>query len=113
MLTWCTILFVLGVLAFLDAMFSPPYGDVFRKVNSLLFMLISLGMLIRLRVERLQHKAKSSNREIERMEKKETSAPRLSGDDDSATSLDAAQDKSPAIPEQGRKEPSRTVGVQN
>jgi hypothetical protein len=113
MLTWCTILFVLGVLAFLDAMFSPPYGDVFRKVNSLLFMLISLGMLIRLRAERFQHKAKSSNRKIEKMEKKESLVPRLSRDDDSSTSFDAARDKSPTVSEQGRREPSRTVGVEN
>jgi len=47
MLWWCTILFVLGVLAFLDSIFN--YGEIFRQVNSLLFMLISLGILLRLR----------------------------------------------------------------
>jgi phage-related holin len=45
MLTWCTILFVLGVAAFLDSLFS--YGDIFRQVNSVLFMLVSLGLLVR------------------------------------------------------------------
>ena len=45
MLTWCTILFVLGILSFLDTIFN--YGDIFRKVNSVVFMLISLGLLIR------------------------------------------------------------------
>lgn len=45
MLTWCTILFVLGILAFLDTIFN--YGDIFRKVNSVVFMLISLALLVR------------------------------------------------------------------
>lgn len=45
MLAWCTILFTLGILAFLDTIFN--YGDIFRKVNSVVFMLISLGLLIR------------------------------------------------------------------
>lgn len=72
MLTWCAILFVLGVLAFVDAMLAPPYGDIFRKVNSLLFMLISLGMLIRLRMEKSQHKGKSSDQKTEKAEERET-----------------------------------------
>jgi hypothetical protein len=72
MLTWCAVLFGLGILAFLDAMINPPYGDIFRKVNSLLFMLISLGMLIRLRTERSKHKAKSSDQETNKVDKRET-----------------------------------------
>jgi hypothetical protein len=72
MLTWCAILFVLGVLAFVDALFTPPYGDIFRKVNSLLFMLISLGMLIRLRKERSQRKVKSSVQKTEKAEERKT-----------------------------------------
>ena len=45
MLAWCTILFVLGILAFLDTIFS--YGEIFRRINSVMFMLVSLGLLIR------------------------------------------------------------------
>jgi len=45
MLVWCGILFLLGILAFIDSMFNM--GDIFRKVNSVLFMLISLGLLVR------------------------------------------------------------------
>jgi len=45
MLAWCGILFLLGILAFIDSMFNM--GDIFRKVNSVLFMLISLGLLVR------------------------------------------------------------------
>jgi hypothetical protein len=56
MFVWCTTLFVLGLLAFIDSMFNM--GDIFRQVNSVLFMLISLGLLIRTTT-----KMKSKNRE--------------------------------------------------
>jgi cytochrome c oxidase subunit IV len=46
MLAWCTILFLLGVAAFLDSIFS--YGEIFRRVSSVIFMLISLGLLVRI-----------------------------------------------------------------
>jgi hypothetical protein len=72
MLTWCAILFILGILAFLDAMIAPPYGDIFRKVNSIFFMLISLGMLIRLRMERSQHNEDSPVHKAKSPEKEET-----------------------------------------
>jgi putative copper export protein len=72
MVTWCAILFILGVLAFLDVLFTPPYGDIFIKVDSLLFMMISLGMLIRLRAEKSQHKVKSSVQKTQEVEKRET-----------------------------------------
>ena len=45
MLIWCAILFALGILAFMDSLFN--YGDIFRRVNSVLFLLVSLGLLVR------------------------------------------------------------------
>jgi cytochrome c oxidase subunit IV len=45
MLAWCMILFILGVLAFTDTFFG--YGEIFRRVDSVIFMLISLGLLVR------------------------------------------------------------------
>jgi hypothetical protein len=45
MFVWCSVLFILGILAFLDSMLNM--GGIFRQVNSVLFMLISLGLLIR------------------------------------------------------------------
>jgi hypothetical protein len=45
MFLWCGILFLLGIAAFLDSLFN--YGQIFRQVNSLLFMLISLALLVR------------------------------------------------------------------
>ena len=46
MFVWCVILFGLGVAAFLDSVFN--YGEIFRRGNSVLFMLVSLGLLWRL-----------------------------------------------------------------
>lgn len=48
MLYWCLTLFALGILAFLDTFFN--YGEIFQRVNSVMFMLISLGLLIRTRM---------------------------------------------------------------
>ena len=45
MLTWCAIMFGLGIIAFLDSLFN--YGEIFRRVNSVLFLLVSLGLLVR------------------------------------------------------------------
>jgi hypothetical protein len=47
---------MLGIAAFLDSIFN--YGDIFRRVNSVLFMLVSLGLLVRtttkMRMRRLE-----------------------------------------------------------
>lgn len=45
MIFWCALLFLLGVTAFLDAIFN--YGEIYRRINSVLFMLISLALLVR------------------------------------------------------------------
>jgi len=50
MLVWCAILFSLGVLAFLDSTFT--FGEIFRTINSVLFMLVSLGLLVRTSMKR-------------------------------------------------------------
>jgi len=70
MLFWSTALFILGVLAFLDAIFN--YGEIFRQVNSFMFMLISLGVLIRLRKERSDVRKTKTNltEPVSREEKK-------------------------------------------
>ena len=48
MLIWSSVLLALGALAFLDSQFN--YGYIFRSVNSVLFMLVSLGVLVRTRI---------------------------------------------------------------
>ena len=35
----------LGITAFLDSLFT--FGEIFRKINSVFFMLVSLGLLVR------------------------------------------------------------------
>jgi hypothetical protein len=48
MLIWSLVLFGLGVLAVLDSQFN--YGYVFRSATSMVFMLLSLGVLLRTRM---------------------------------------------------------------
>src|SRR4030066_1055718 len=50
MLVWCTVLFFLGMTAFLDSTFT--FGEIFRTINSVLFMLVSLGLLVRISMKR-------------------------------------------------------------
>ncbi|HOP05738.1 MAG TPA: hypothetical protein PLF13_00460 [candidate division Zixibacteria bacterium] len=45
MFVWCAVLFGLGILAFVDSILNM--GEIFRRVNSIMFMLISLGLLVR------------------------------------------------------------------
>ncbi len=45
MLVWCAVLFFLGIVAFLDSLFT--FGEIFRRINSVFFMLVSLGLLVR------------------------------------------------------------------
>ena len=45
MLVWCAVLFFLGIIAFLESLFT--FGEIFRKINSVFFMLVSLGLLVR------------------------------------------------------------------
>ncbi len=45
MFIWCSVLFLLGIMAFVDSLFNM--GEIFRQVNSVLFLLISLALLIR------------------------------------------------------------------
>ena len=45
MFIWCAVLFILGIAAFIDSIFKM--GEIFRTANSVLFLLISLGLLIR------------------------------------------------------------------
>ena len=45
MLAWCAVLFILGILAFADSILNS--GEIFRWLTPIIFMLISLGILIR------------------------------------------------------------------
>jgi hypothetical protein len=63
MLVWCVILFGLGITAFMDSLFN--YGDIFRRANSFLFMLISLGLLVRTTTKMKARKIENYEEKIE------------------------------------------------
>ena len=65
MFVWCVILFVLGIAAFMDSLFN--YGEIFRRVNSVLFMLISLALLVRTTTKMKSRKIENYLEKIERL----------------------------------------------
>ncbi len=74
MLSWCIILFGLGVLAFLDTIFN--YGEIFRRINSVVFMLISLGLLVRMSMmTKIKEKEKLQERNAQLEEQVTTKKP--------------------------------------
>ncbi|UCD64354.1 MAG: hypothetical protein JSW34_02640 [Candidatus Zixiibacteriota bacterium] len=66
MFIWCIVLFVLGIFAFADSLFNM--GEIFRQVNSVLFMLISLGLLIRTTTKAKKKRKESYERRIFELE---------------------------------------------
>ena len=52
MLIWSFVLLGLGVIAVLDSQFN--YGQIFRSANSVVYMLLSLGVLIRTKILKSQ-----------------------------------------------------------
>jgi membrane protein DedA with SNARE-associated domain len=72
MLIWCALLFILGVFAFIDSVFNM--GEIFRQVNSVVFLLVSLALLIRTttkareqRREKLQNRVFNLEREVSKL----------------------------------------------
>jgi positive regulator of sigma E activity len=72
MLVWCALLFFLGVMAFLDSVLNM--GEIFRQVNSVLFLLLSLALLIRTttkakekRKEQLQNRVFNLEMEVSKL----------------------------------------------
>jgi len=68
MLVWSGILFLLGVAAFLDALFN--YGEIFRKINSVLFLLISLAILVRTTTKMKDAQIEKYQQKVEDLEQK-------------------------------------------
>lgn len=74
MLLWSAILFVLGITAFLDALFN--YGEIFRQVNSVLFLLISLAILVRTTTKKKLAKMEQYAQKVEELEQRITNLTR-------------------------------------
>lgn len=66
MLIWCALLFGLGILAFMDSIFN--YGEIFRQVNSVLFLLTSLGLLVRTTTKIRGKQMESYQEQVARLE---------------------------------------------
>lgn len=66
MLVWCVVLLFLGIAAFLDSIFT--FGDIFRRINSVMFMLVSLGLLIRTSTKIKMAKREGYKKRIEELE---------------------------------------------
>lgn len=72
MFVWVTILFTLGVTAFIDSIYN--FGEIFRQVNSVMFLLVSMGLLVRTttlqkrgRLENFQNRVTRLERDIKTM----------------------------------------------
>jgi len=77
MVIWCLVLFGLGAVAFLDTQYN--YGQIFRQVNAVLFMAVSLALLYRITVkarigarEALLAKIRSTEQEIDALKSQKT-----------------------------------------
>jgi protein-S-isoprenylcysteine O-methyltransferase Ste14 len=68
MLIWCSVLLFLGATAFLDNIFTQ--NEIFRTINSILFMLVSLGLLVRISTKRRIGKTESYLKRIDELEQK-------------------------------------------
>ncbi len=66
MLIWCCVLLLLGIAAFLDSIFT--FGDIFHRINSVMFMLVSLGLLIRTSTKIRLAKREGYEKRIEELE---------------------------------------------
>ena len=66
MFVWCTIMFLLGIAAFMDSLFN--YGMIFRQINSVLFMLISLALLIRTTTKMKKRRIEGYEKTIDNLE---------------------------------------------
>lgn len=73
MLIWCALLFFLGMMAFVDSVFNM--GAIFRQVNSVMFLLVSMALLIRTttksraqKTEKLKDRVFNLEREVSKLQ---------------------------------------------
>jgi hypothetical protein len=100
MVAWCCVLLGLGVAAFMDALFS--YGEVFRQLNSVLFMLVSLGLVVRSATKRqLGHRERLTRQVVDK--ERELRNLRLESDRLIPTSKSRAESVTPSKRTNDRK----------
>jgi len=67
MFVWCAVLFCLGIAAFVDSVLNM--GEIFRTVNSVLFMLLSLAILVRTTSKKKERKLEHYEEKIFHLER--------------------------------------------
>jgi len=67
MFIWCAVLFCLGIAAFVDSVLNM--GEIFRTVNSVLFMLLSLALLVRTTTKKKERKLEHYEEKIFHLER--------------------------------------------
>lgn len=67
MLIWCSVLLFLGITAFFDSIFTQ--NEIFRTINSVLFMLVSLGLLVRTSTKKRIGRIESYLKRIDELER--------------------------------------------
>jgi hypothetical protein len=67
MFVWCGVLFCLGIAAFVDSVLNM--GDIFRTVNSVLFMLLSLALLVRTTTKKKERRLEHYEEKIFHLER--------------------------------------------
>ena len=67
MFAWCAILFGLGILSFLDALLAN--NEIFGRVSSVFFMLISLALLVRTTTKHKEQKLENYEKRIFSLER--------------------------------------------
>lgn len=67
MFVWCAVLFCLGIAAFVDSVLNM--GEIFRTVNSVLFMLLSLALLVRTTSKKKERKVEHYEEKIFHLER--------------------------------------------
>jgi len=67
MFVWCAVLFCLGIAAFIDSVLNM--GEIFRTVNSVLFMLLSLALLVRTTTKKKERKLEHYEEKIFHLER--------------------------------------------
>jgi hypothetical protein len=67
MLLWIVVLFGLGIASFVDSIYN--FGDIFRQVNSVIFLLVSMGLLIRTTTLKKRGRVENYQSRIEKLER--------------------------------------------
>jgi hypothetical protein len=78
MLWWCAFLFALGILAFMDTIFN--YGEIFRRINSVIFMMTALGLLMRVSMKSKMRTVEGYIEKIQELEKQVSSLKQFQTD---------------------------------